>query len=282
GILVEAEDLLALKPRDRISAIDGFIRGRLAVDLGDYVSLDLRLTDQNERGTFYQIRGRIAGSAVGQVALDVDCDPHVTAPVVHSFFQFCRIEIPGLKPGMRTHTNPADIFAEKMLALKRCELFNDKPRYAKHLCDLYQMLRLKLADPDLVVESLTELSRTSGIPVAELFPLPALAGVGDRYRDRRKRVLPDQDVPLHVLNQDLREIAPQLRPIAQLASTGEYRPVMTRADIAHAIRDLWLPVPSDFPSRPIGSHSRKPVARIADAFRRNTLPGHIPGPSHSR
>ncbi|HEX3731683.1 MAG TPA: nucleotidyl transferase AbiEii/AbiGii toxin family protein [Mycobacteriales bacterium] len=144
GISVEAEELLTLKPKNRIPAIDRLVRSRLAADLGDHVELNLQLSDQNERGTFYQIRGRIAGLGVGRMSLDVDCDPHVTAPVIHSFFPLCEVEIPGLEPGMRTYQNPADVFAEKILALKRCETFGDKPRYAKHLCDLHQMLALRL------------------------------------------------------------------------------------------------------------------------------------------
>jgi hypothetical protein len=57
--------------------------------------------------------------------------------------------------------------------------------------------------------------------VTELFPLPTLPGVGDRYRERRKKVSPGEDLLLHVINHDLREMAPDLRPIAAKASTGE-------------------------------------------------------------
>ncbi|MGH3428672.1 MAG: hypothetical protein ACRDQZ_14070, partial [Mycobacteriales bacterium] len=53
GLVAKAERLLAMPPAERRAAMDVFVRGRLSADLGDYISLDVDRTGQDDESAFY-------------------------------------------------------------------------------------------------------------------------------------------------------------------------------------------------------------------------------------
>ncbi len=280
---LQGPELLALEDEGRHKALDRIVAGFLTTDLGDYVTLEPHRVKEGDAGALYKVIAKVGSQRIGDTYLDVDCDPHLAAPVVYSNEPFCRTEIPGLTPGLRTLQNPADVFAGKVEAINLMAAAGDKPRYARHLCDLRQMLALGLVDKRMAAASIAAISRKTGRPLSEMFPLRYIGSASDRYRSQRKKVSPGESLPMHILSRDFHEVSAALRPIIAAADRGDTRPTVSSADIAAMLAHEPTPPglsPADSSRR--GTFPVAPPEEIAGAIQQIPSPDSHQAPTGDR
>lgn len=283
GLTREANRLAGLPPGARTAAMDKLLNRLLWNPLGDHVALEAHRIESNGQGAFYQVTGRISGSKVAQVGLDLDSAPYVTAPVVRDASWHCGVRIPGLVSARSGRQNPADILAGKVFAIGQAAAGNDKPRYAKHLCDLRQALFYmeKIGvHPALAARSIAELARAADMPVAEL-RLPYLGSARKQYRNRRKKISPDLPDSDSLLGDELNEVRAGFQPILDAALRGDFSTRTSRALSTLEYQRLGRSSTSDGATQVATSHRRAGYSKrkaVADAAAR-TPPGRPPSRS---
>ncbi|HEX3731681.1 MAG TPA: hypothetical protein VHU91_01975 [Mycobacteriales bacterium] len=273
GITNEVANSAGFRSANTIEDLDELLGKHLERELGDHVVFDVRRANGAEYGAVYRVKAFIDKTEVGGLLMDVDRNPHITTQprITNGGERFCMVELPGLPPGVRTHMDPADVFAGKWFAANLQAEAGLKPDYAKHVCDMGRLLSGRFSrfglDTNKIADSIAEMSRTSGRPMSQIYPVVPVDRAAKSYRNRAKKYQPDHDLPLDIYSQEFPELNQALEPIAT-AATQSSGSRFSAADLASFLQQAAPPLSSAMVSS----------VPIQYALHSKALPSYRPAP----